>query len=287
MNHWETPKNMALPEQSGLLISPDPTSNMTSSSVEAIDSFGKHSIIPIVTEYALTLFLNNREIVTLMSVGDYPKLLGVGYLVNQNMLLEDDVISEIEFDEELNLVVVRTERTTDYEDKLKRKVLTSGCGMGTVFGDIMDTFEETNLNHDTQIHASWVSPLLERIKKTPSLYQKAGAIHGCILCKKDQPFIYMEDVGRHNALDKIAGYLYLNQMDGQDYYIYTTGRMTSEMVIKAVSMKISILISRSGATHWAVELAKKAGLTLISRARGKRFNVLSAPDRVVFDLTEG
>ncbi|MDV7340235.1 formate dehydrogenase accessory sulfurtransferase FdhD [Terasakiella sp. A23] len=268
------------------IIKPDPESASTTAEVQGVDSFGRPLTIPVVEERPLTLFLNNREIVTLMTVGDYPELLGVGYLVNQNMLKDDDVITEVEFDEELDVVVVRTERVTNYEEKLKRKVLTSGCGMGTVFGDIMDKLEDVVLGDGVRINASWIEPLLKTIKTTPSLYRKAGSIHGCVLCKDNKPLIYMEDVGRHNALDKIAGYLYLNKLQGSDYYMYTTGRMTSEMVMKAVSMNVSVLISRSGSTHWGVQLAKKAGLTLISRARGKRFIALSGMERIVFDLDE-
>jgi len=239
------------------IIKPDPDSALTTAEVQGVDSFGNPMTIAVVEERPLTLFLNSREIVTLMTVGDYPELLGVGYLVNQNMLKDDDVITEVEFDAELEVVVVRTERVTNYEEKLKRKVLTSGCGMGTVFGDIMDKIDEVALGEGVTVNASWIEPLLKKVKTTPSLYRKAGSIHGCVLCKDNKPMIYMEDVGRHNALDKIAGYLYLNGLKGGDYYMYTTGRMTSEMVMKSVSMGVTVLISRSGSTHWGVQLAKK------------------------------
>lgn len=268
------------------IIKPDPDNVLTTSEVQGVDSFGNPLVVPVVEERPLTLFLNNREIVTLMTVGDYPKLLGVGYLVNQNMLKDDDVITDVEYHDDLDVVVVRTERVTNYEEKLKRKILTSGCGMGTVFGDIMDKLDEVILGEGVTINASWMEPLLKKIKTTPSLYRKAGSIHGCVLCQGGKPLVYIEDVGRHNALDKIAGYLYLNGLKGQDFYMYTTGRMTSEMVMKSVSMGVSLLISRSGATKWGVELAKKAGLTLISRARGKRFIALSGFERINFDLDE-
>ncbi len=273
-------------EYDDYIIKPDPNCPSTTSAVEGVDSFGNPLEVPLVEERPLTLFLNNREIVTLMTVGDYPELLGVGYLVNQNMLKDDDVITGIEYHDDLEVIVVRTERVTNYEEKLKRKVLTSGCGMGTVFGDIMDKLDDVVLGENVHVRASWIEPLLKKIKTTPSLYRKAGSIHGCVLCQGERPLIYMEDVGRHNALDKIAGYLYLNKLKGEDYYMYTTGRMTSEMVMKAVSMGISVLISRSGSTRWGVELAQKAGLTLISRARGKRFIALSGMQRIIFDLIE-
>jgi len=269
------------------LIRPDIEAVDTTSFVDGVDQSGLPVRLKVVEEKPLTVFLNNREIVTLMTLGDYPELLGVGYLVNQNMLSKSDVITDVEYVDEIDVVVVRTEVTTDYETKLKRKILTSGCGMGTVFGDVMDKVDEITLVGGQTIKASWIEPLLLKIKLTPSLYRQAGAIHGCVLCQGDQPVIYMEDVGRHNALDKIAGYLFLNNMSGKNFYIYTTGRMTSEMVIKTVSMGISVLVSRSGSTHWGVRLAQKTGLTLVSRARGKRFIVLNGEERITFDLRSG
>lgn len=273
-------------DYNGYILAPKPDEAYTTSVVSGVDSYGNALEIPVVEERPLTLFLNNREIVTLMTVGDYPELLAVGYLVNQNMLLKDDVITDIEVDREIDVVVVRTERVTNYEEKLKRKILTSGCGQGTVFGDIMDKLENVVIQDGVTLKASWLEPLLKIIKNTPSLYRKAGSIHGCVLCQGQNPLVYMEDVGRHNALDKISGYLFLNDLKGSDFYMYTTGRMTSEMVMKAVSMGVSILISRSGATHWGVELAKKAGITLISRAKGKRFIALSGLERIEFDLED-
>lgn len=264
------------------LIKPDPENGLTTTKIKGVDAQGNAIDLFTVNERPLSVFLNNREIVTLMTVGDYPELLGLGYLVNQHMINDDDIIEMIEYDAEIDTVVVRTERTTDYEEKLKRKILTSGCGQGTVFGDIMDNLDDVHLPQNANLKTSDVETLLATIKATPSLYQKAGSIHACVLCKNATPLIYMEDVGRHNALDKIAGYMYQHDMVGGDYVIYTTGRMTSEMVIKAVSMGIPILISRSGATHWALELAQKAGLSLISRAKGKRFIALCGTERITF-----
>ncbi len=272
--------------QDDFIIKPKPDSEHTTSEVQGVDAYGNPLSVSVVEERPLTIFLNSREIITLMTVGDYPKLLAVGYLVNQNMLKDDDVITGIEYDDDLEVAVVRTERETNYEEKMKRKILTSGCGQGTVFGDIMDKLDEVILDDSITVKASWIEPLLKKVKTTPSLYRKAGSIHGCVLCKDDKPLIYIEDVGRHNALDKIAGYLYLNGLDGSEYYLYTTGRMTSEMVMKSVCMGVTVLISRSGSTRWGVELAQKAGLTLISRARGKRFIALSGLQRIDFDLEE-
>ncbi|SCA56850.1 conserved hypothetical protein [Candidatus Terasakiella magnetica] len=266
------------------IIKPQPETGTSTSPMKAVDAHGNPVELDIVHERPLTVFLNNREIVTLMSIGDHPKLLGVGYLVNQNMLSPQDQIESIDYDDVIDTVVIRTKVVTDFEEKLKRKILTSGCGQGTIFADIMDKLEDTTLAQTFQFKASWLELLLNKIKATPSLYRKAGSIHGCVLCHKDKPLIYMEDVGRHNALDKIAGYLYLNDLPKEDYILYTTGRMTSEMVMKAVIMGIEILISRSGATQWAVELAEKTGLTLISRARPKRFIALCHQGRIMFDL---
>jgi len=219
----------------------------------------------------------------MMTIGDYPDYLAVGYLLNQNMLRPDDVIEAIDYDEELEVVVVRTERETDYEEKLKKKVRTSGCAQGTVFGDLMEKFETVSLAKDATLKTSWLVTLSKKINAVPSLYLEAGAIHGCVLCQGDRPLLYMEDVGRHNAVDKIAGYMLLHNVSPEDKIFYTTGRLTSEMVIKTVQMGIPILVSRSGFTAWGVDLAQQAGLTLVGRAKGKRFVALAGLDRLVFD----
>jgi FdhD protein len=152
-----------------------------------------------------------------------------------------------------------------------------------VFGDIMEKFEGVTLPEDSVLKTSWLYNLFYKINHQPSLYLKAGAIHGCVLCEQDRPLIYMEDVGRHNAVDKIAGYMYLNNITAEDKIFFTTGRLTSEMVIKTVQMGIPLLLSRSGFTAWGVELARQANLTLIGRAKGKRFQLLSGEQRLVFD----
>ena len=234
-------------------------------------------------ERPLTLFLNGREIVTMMTIGDHPDYLAVGYLLNQNMLRLEDRITGIDYDDELETVVVRTDRETDFEDKLKKKTLTSGCAQGTVFGDLMEKFEVVRLDPVAVLRISWLYVLTRKINTAPSLYLAAGAIHGCVLCEEDRPLLYMEDVGRHNAIDKIAGYMHLHGISPRGKIFYTTGRLTSEMVIKTVQMGIPILISRSGFTAWGVDLARQAGLTLIGRAKGKRFVALSGSERIIFD----
>ncbi len=264
-------------------VKPDPDDPRLSQIVTGIDHNGDAVDTSVVTEQPLTLFLNAQEIVTMMTIGDYPDLLAVGYLLNQNMLLEDDKITAIDHDEDLGIVVVRTERKTDYEEKLKKKVQTSGCAQGTTFGDLMERFEEVSLNPDTRLKTSWLYAITKKINTAPSLYLKAGAIHGCALCEEDRPLLYVEDVGRHNAVDKIAGYMFLNNISPDNKIFYTTGRLTSEMVIKTVKMGLPILVSRSGFTAWGVELAREANLTLIGRARGKRFVALSGAERIIFD----
>ena len=269
--------------KSGFVLSPDPADPRLSQEVSGIDQEGRAVKTRVVTEKPLTLYLNRQEIVTMMTIGDYPDLLAVGYLLNQNMLSGADTINDIEYDEELDVVVVRTDDETDFEDKLQKKVRTSGCAQGTVFGDVMDGFDAIRLNPDAKLHTSWLYALTKAINTAPSLYLEAGAIHGCVLCREDRPLVYMEDVGRHNAVDKIAGWMFTNNVSAEDKIFYTTGRLTSEMVIKTAMMGIPVLISRSGFTAWGVELARRVGLTLIGRARGKRFVALSGEERIVFD----
>lgn len=265
------------------VVKPDPDDTRLTQAVSGIDHDGQPVETRVVVERPLTLFLNGQEIVTMMTIGDHPDYLGVGYLINQNMLLPDDEITAVDYDEDIETVVVRTKRKTNFEEKLKKKTLTSGCAQGTVFGDLMERFEEVRLPQDAVLKTSWLYGLTKKINTAPSLYLTAGAIHGCVLCEEDQPLIYMEDVGRHNAIDKIAGYMAMEGISSAGKIFYTTGRLTSEMVIKTVQMGIPILISRSGFTAWGVELARKAGVTLIGRARGKRFIALSGEDRIVFD----
>jgi FdhD protein len=264
------------------LIRPDPHDPQLTERVRGIDQTGAEVETSVVVERALTIFLNAQEIVTAMTIGDYPDYLALGYLLNQNMLQPDDVVTEVEYHEDLAVVVVRTERATNYEQKLKKKVQTSGCAQGTVFGDLMEVIESANLP-PAELRTSWLYALTHAINTTPSLYLEAGAIHGCVLATRDRPVVYMEDVGRHNAVDKIAGWMFKHNVRADDKIFYTTGRLTSEMVIKTVRMGIPILVSRSGFTAWGVELARKANLTLIGRARGKRFVALAGEGRIVFD----
>jgi FdhD protein len=269
-------------DQDSYIIRPDPADPRLTERVTGIDQTGARIETAVTVERALTIFLNGQEIVTAMTINDYPEYLAIGYLLNQNMLLPDDEVTAVDYDEELSVVVVRTKRQTDYEQKLKKKVQTSGCAQGTVFGDLMEALEDVALP-DAALRTSWLYALTHKINTTPSLYLEAGAIHGCVLAQEDRPLIYVEDVGRHNAVDKIAGWMFKEKVAPGDKIFYTTGRLTSEMVIKTVRMGIPILISRSGFTAWGVELARKANLTLIGRARGKRFVALAGEQRIVFD----
>lgn len=264
------------------LIQPNPRDPRLTERVSGIDQTGASIETAVIVERALTIFLNAQEIVTAMTINDYPEYLALGYLLNQNMLQPDDVVTGVDYDQELSVVVVRTERATDYEQKMRKKVQTSGCAQGTVFGDLMEVIDNARLP-DAQLRTSWLYALTNKINTTPSLYLEAGAIHGCVLAVRDRPLVYMEDVGRHNAVDKIAGWMFRHRVSAHDKIFYTTGRLTSEMVIKTVRMGIPILASRSGFTAWGVELARKANLTLVGRARGKRFLVLAGEDRIVFD----
>jgi FdhD protein len=269
------------------VLGPDPEDPRLTRRVAGLDQEGRAIETVVVVERPLTLFLNDREIVTMMTIGDYPDYLAVGYLLNQNMLAADDAITGIEHDDELGVVVVRTGRVTDFEAKLRKKTLTSGCAQGTVFGDIMEKFDEITLDPAAVLRTSWLYALTKQINTAPSLYLAAGAIHGCVLCAADRPLVYMEDVGRHNAVDKIAGYMRLEGIGPEGKLFYTTGRLTSEMVIKTVQMRIPILVSRSGFTAWGVELARRANLTLVGRARGRRFVALAGESRIVFDADAG
>lgn len=268
-------------------LTPNPDDERLTSPVKGIDQTGAAIDARVVVERPLTIFLNGQEIVTNMTIGDYPDYLAVGYLLNQHMLQVDDVITSIDYDDDLEIIVVRTERETNFEEKLKKKVRTSGCAQGTTFGDLMEHFDEVDLPKDVIIKTSWLYELAKKINTQPSLYLSAGAIHGCVLCQGNKPLLYMEDVGRHNAVDKIAGYMFMNKITADDKIFYTTGRLTSEMVIKTVKMGIPILVSRSGFTAWGVELANEANLTLIGRAKGKRFMALAGLDRIQFDTDTG
>jgi FdhD protein len=266
-----------------LLVRPDPTDPRLTRRVTGLDQDGARIETSVTVERPLTLYLNGQEIVTMMTILDRPEDLAIGYLLNQGMLKPADTITAVEYDDDLQVVVVRTEGRTDFEAKLKKKTVTSGCAQGTAFGDLMEDFANVALNPEARLRTSWLYGLLKSINTLPTLYLEAGAIHGCALCVQDHPIAYMEDVGRHNAVDKIAGWMWREHVPPDDKIFYTTGRLSSEMVIKTVRMGIPILISRSGFTAWGVELAREANLTLIGRCKGRRFIALAGETRIILD----
>jgi FdhD protein len=271
-----------LNDLSDSLIAPDPARNGLTRAVQGTDQNGEVQEISVVEERPLTIYLNRQEIVTAMTIGDYPEYLALGFLRNQGMLGADEAVTGVDYDEEVETVVVRTATETDYEDKLSRKTRTSGCAVGTVFGDMMEGLDQVTLP-DTQLKTSDLYALAGQINRTPSLYLQAGAIHGTVLCQGAKPLVYMEDVGRHNAVDKISGWMFSERETPDDKILYTTGRLTSEMVIKTALMGIPILASRSGFTAWGVEIAQQVGLTLIGRLRGQRFMCLAGEHRLLRD----
>ncbi len=264
------------------IIGPNPLDPRLTRSVSGRDHTGATVDLRVVEERPLTIFLNSQEVVTAMTIGDYPEYLALGFLRNQGMLGPEETVTGVDYDEELETVVVRTASRTTYEEKVRKKTRTSGCAVGTVFGDMMEGLEGLVLP-DTPVRTSWLYALAHQINRMPSLYLEAGAIHGTVLCHQDRPLVYMEDVGRHNAVDKIAGWMMLEKADPADKILYTTGRLTSEMVIKTAMMGIPALASRSGFTAWGVEIARQVGLTLIGRMRGRRFVCLSGDHRLVWD----
>ena len=199
------------------IIKPDIKNQKLTKNISGIDHTGAHYKQKVVMEKPLTIFLNNQEIVTCMTVGDKPDWLALGFLINQGMITKSDKIISVDVDWEIETAVVRTDKVTNYEEKIKKKIRTSGCGVGTIFSDVMDNFDQIKLNKEAIIKISWLPKLLKSINTQPSLYLEAGAIHGCVLCIEDKPIIYVEDVGRHNALDKIAGWLWNN-----DCLLYTS-----------------------------------------------------------------
>ena len=265
-----------------LLIGPNLEDKTLVSSVTGKDHLGLINEINVIEERPLSIYLNSQEIVTAMTIGDHPKYLALGFLKNQKLIKEDEKITRIDFDDETRTVVVRTENESNYEQKIKKKIRTSGCAVGTVFGDMMESVEEIILP-ESKIKISWLYDLAKEISQINSLYLEVGAIHGTVLCLENKPLIYMEDVGRHNAVDKVAGWLFSTKTNPEDKILYTTGRLTSEMVVKCANMGIPALVSRSGFTAWGVELAKLTNMTLIGRLRGKRFVCLSGENRLIYD----
>lgn len=251
--------------------------------VEVVDESGEPRQVQIAGERPLTLYLNKREIVTLMTLGGYPELLALGYLRNQRLVESLAEVRAVQADWETESVVVTTRETvTTLEHKLSRRTVTTGCGQGTMFGDLMDELDNIRLP-SVNVCQSLIYELLGNLSARNEVYRSAGAVHGCALCKGATVEFFVEDVGRHNAVDAIAGHMWLQGMEGGDRIFYTTGRLTSEMVIKVAQIGVPILLSRSGVTEMGLDLARRLGVTLIARAKGRHFLIFNRAEAVELD----
>jgi FdhD protein len=249
----------------------------------AIDEYGEVREGHVAAERALTLYLDKKELVTLMTLGTRPEVLVLGWLRNQRLVADIGQIKAVQVDWETDSAVVTTyDGVEGIEEKTARKTVTTGCGQGTVFGDLMDDLEKIRLPRRA-IRQSEIYALLQMLNEHNQVYQQAGAVHGCALCSETEIHLFVEDVGRHNAVDAIAGHMWIEGTDGADKIFYTTGRLTSEMVIKVAQMGIPILLSRSGITQMGLALAKQVGVTLIARAKGRHFLVYNGADSISFD----
>lgn len=262
---------------------------MTDAGLEAtvtcssLDEHGQIREGHIAAERPLTLYLNKRELVTLMTLGSQPEMLVLGWLRNQRLIQRVDQIAAIQVDWETRAAAIQTrEEIADLEQKLARKTVTTGCGQGTVFGDLMDDLEKIKLP-EVQLRQSLIYGLLKSLDQHNQIYRQAGAVHGCALCEGTEILYFVEEVGRHNAVDTIAGHMWMNHTTGADKIFYTTGRLTSEMVIKVAQMGIPILLSRSGVTQMGLDLAQKLGVTLVARAKGEHFLLYHGTERFLFD----
>jgi len=251
--------------------------------VMAIDEYGQSRAGHIASERALTVYLDKREILTLMTMGTEPELLVLGWLRNQRLIPSIDHIKAIQVDWETESAAVTTHGGVEgLEQKLGRKTVTTGCGQGTVFGSLMDDLDKIHLPQ-VQLKQSLIYGLLHALNDYNEVYRRAGGVHGCALCQGVEVLRFVEDVGRHNAVDAIAGHMWLHDMDGDDKIFYTTGRLTSEMVIKVAQMGIPVLLSRSGVTQMGLDLARKVGVTLIARAKGNHFFVYNGAELLDYD----
>ena len=247
--------------------------------VMATNEHGEQIETEIAGETPLTLYVDKREIVTLMTLGAAPEALAIGYLRNQRLVNSVEQIAEVQVDWDVNAVAVTTHNGLPTTERLNKRTVTTGCGQGTVFGDLMEDIENIKLPQDAILQEDTLYGLLDNVRLYDSLYKKAGALHGCALAKGSEILYYVEDVGRHNAVDAIAGMMWLDGIQGEDKVFYTTGRLTSEMVIKAAQMRIPFLVSRSGLTRMGWEVANKVGMTMIGRSQGKHFLVFTGAER--------
>jgi FdhD protein len=248
--------------------------------VEAFDESGARVPTPIAGEHPLTLYVDKREIVTLMTLGAAPEALAIGFLRNQRLVSSLEQIASVQVDWDVNAVAVTTVGgLEDLDAKTSKRTATTGCGQGTVFGDLMADIESIRLEDETRIDEETLFGLLNAVRLHESIYKQAGAVHGCALAKGSEILTFVEDVGRHNAVDAIAGWMWLEGIDGRDKIFYTTGRLTSEMVIKAAQMSIPFLVSRSGLTQMGYDIAQKVGMTMIGRATNRHYLLFTGAAR--------
>ena len=255
--------------------------------VEAYNERGEMVPTSIAGEHPLTLYLDKREIVTLMTLGHAPEALVLGYLRNQRLIDSIDDIASVQVDWETDSAAVTTHAGNFSSDKLDKKTVTSGCGQGTMFGNLMEEVEQISLRKDIFFKDSNLFLLIEKVRRHETIYKQAGAVHGCALATTaGEILMFVEDVGRHNAVDAIAGFMWLDAIDGSDKVFYTTGRLTSEMVIKCAQMRIPFLVSRSGLTQMGHSIAKKVGITMLGRASGRHYLLFSGKERIVKDTQQ-
>jgi len=253
--------------------------------VRAVDEQGEARDMDIAGEFPLTIKVDDREIVTLMTLGTYPEALTLGYLKNQRLIEDIEEIRSVDVDWDREQVAVATTHGKgifELEEKLAKRTVTTGCGQGTVFSCTLDKLYDVRLP-DITLAQSTIYALLREISAYNEIYKRAGAVHGCALCKDAEILTFIEDVGRHNAADAISGLMWLERVSGGDKIFYTTGRLTSEIVMKAALMGIPALLSRSGITHMGLELAQDLGLIMIARAKGKHFLVYNGAEHIRFD----
>ena len=252
---------------------------------EAYNQYGEQREVSVAGEAALTICVDGKEVVTLMTLGAYPAELVIGYLLNQKLIEDVGAIAEVKIDwerERADVVMRPGQEITDWEDKLKRRIVTSGCGQGTIFSCTLDKLYQRRLPNQS-LRQSILYALLHNLAQRNEVYQKAGAVHGCALCENDQILVFIEDVGRHNAMDAIAGLMGLKDISPEGKIFYTTGRLTSEIVMKLANMEIPVLVSRSGVTHMGLELARDLNVTMIARAKVHGFLIYNNPNNLIYD----
>ena len=255
--------------------------------VEAYNERGEMVPTAVAGEHPLTLYVDKREVVTLMTLGHAPEALVIGYLRNQGLVESIDEIKSVQVDWETDAAAVATRRKIDFAEKTRRRTVTTGCGQGTVYGDLMEQINQVALRRDVFLEDANLFTLLEKVRRHETIYKQAGAVHGCALATLEgEILMFVEDVGRHNAVDAIAGFMWLDAIDGSDKVFYTTGRLTSEMVIKCAQMRIPFLVSRSGLTHMGHEIARKVGITMLGRASGRHYLAFTGRERLLRTLAQ-